>query len=184
MTSNYFDSMLSPLGEVILTANERGLTHLFFEGQRHAPVNRGDWRRDSGALRVAKWQLERYFAGELRQFELALDPSGTPFQRRVWAELRRIPFGETLSYGQIASRLGKPTAARAVGAANGQNPIAVVVPCHRVIGADRSLTGYAGGEQRKSWLLTLEGARFAGDAQLPLKNASTPETNALFSLSS
>jgi methylated-DNA-[protein]-cysteine S-methyltransferase len=112
--------------------------------------------------------VQRYFAGELREFHLALAPEGTPFQHRVWEELRRIPYGETISYRELARRVGEPRAVRAVGRANGANPIAVVVPCHRVIGADGSLTGYAGGLERKRALLALEARHSGKPVQLAL----------------
>lgn len=119
-----------------------------------------EWRAGSGPLpepiRAAKRQLREYFDGERRDFDLPLAPAGTPFQRRVWDELRRIPYGETISYGELARRIGKPTASRAVGAANGRNPLAIVVPCHRVIGADGTLTGYGGGLPVKESLLAHE----------------------------
>jgi methylated-DNA-[protein]-cysteine S-methyltransferase len=116
----------------------------------------GGWKRDDAALSEARAQLQAYFAGELRGFELPLAAEGTPFQQRVWRALCDIPYGETISYGELARRIGQPAAARAVGLANGQNPIAIVVPCHRVIGANGSLTGYGGGLERKRWLLAHE----------------------------
>ncbi len=120
-----------------------------------------------GALRQAKRQLAEYFDGSRRDFDLPLSPDGTAFQCRVWEELRRIPYGETISYGELARRIGRPTASRAVGAANGKNPLAIVVPCHRVIGADGTLTGYGGGLPIKETLLALE-RRVAGtDSHLP-----------------
>ena len=116
----------------------------------------GGARDPSAALGEARRQLTEYFAGARRAFDLPLAASGTPFQRRVWEALRRIPYGETISYGELARRIGKPTASRAVGAANGRNPIAIVVPCHRVIGADGTLIGYGGGLPVKEALLALE----------------------------
>jgi methylated-DNA-[protein]-cysteine S-methyltransferase len=109
-------------------------------------------------LAAARAQLDAYFAGEITSFDLPLSPRGTPFQQRVWAALRDIPFGETTSYGELARRIGDPKAVRAVGAANGRNPLPLVVPCHRVIGADGSLVGFGGGMDRKRWLLQHEGA--------------------------
>ena len=126
------------------------------------------WREERGALRAplreAKRQLGEYFAGERREFDLPFAPAGTPFQHRVWDALRGIPYAETLSYRELAKRVGNPAAFRAVGAANGRNPLAIVVPCHRVIGADGSLTGYGGGLPVKAALLALE-RRVAGGAQ-------------------
>jgi methylated-DNA-[protein]-cysteine S-methyltransferase len=124
-----------------------------------------DWvEYDDGVLAEARAQLSAYFAGERTTFDLPLAPVGTPFQQRVWGELRRIPYAETVSYGELANRLGSPGASRAVGLANGRNPIAIVVPCHRVIGADGTLTGYAGGLERKRALLDLERKASAGSA--------------------
>ena len=115
-----------------------------------------DWIESAATLAQAREQLEAYFAGELRAFTLPLRARGTPFQQQVWQALTRIPYGETTSYGAIAAQIGMPGSARAVGAANGQNPIAIVVPCHRVIGANGSLVGYGGGLERKTWLLSHE----------------------------
>ncbi len=145
----------SPVGELTLTASAGAIDGLFMDGQRHVPGREG-WLRDAAPFADLIAQLERYFAGELIEFDVSVRPSGTPFQERVWGALREIPYGETWSYGELARRLGAPGAARAVGLANGRNPIAIVIPCHRVIGADGSLTGYGGGLERKSWLLRHE----------------------------
>jgi methylated-DNA-[protein]-cysteine S-methyltransferase len=145
----------SPVGDILLRAGEDGrLTALYLRHDETAPTTGGPF--------------DAYFAGELDAFDLDLDPQGTPFQRRVWDELRRIPFGETISYSELARRLGDPKLVRAVGVANGRNPISIVIPCHRVIGADGSLTGYAGGLPRKQLLLELEGALLSQQAQLVL----------------
>ena len=147
----------SPVGPLTLIADEHALTGLHFTGYDHGL---GPGRRDPEApvLAAAAAQLDEYFAAERRDFDLALDLAGTDFQRAVWDELVRIPYGETVSYGEIARRLGRPERVRAVGAANGRNPVAIVVPCHRVIGADGSLVGYGGGLDRKRTLLEHEGA--------------------------
>lgn len=150
----------SPLGTMLIAASDRGLAGVWFEGQRHGPDARG-WREDARhpVLREAVAQLRAYFAGERTAFALPLDlQAGTPFQRSVWAALRAIPRGATASYAQLARQLGRPQAARAIGAAVGRNPLSIVVPCHRVLGTDGSLTGYAGGLARKTALLQLEGA--------------------------
>ena len=126
---------------------------------RHPVEPAGDWRRTEEPFRDAVSQLDAYFAGERREFDLALAPEGTSFQRLVWSALTRIPYGETVSYAELARRLGRPFATRAVGAANGRNPIPIIIPCHRVIGSDGSLTGYGGGLTIKRRLLDLE----AGD---------------------
>jgi methylated-DNA-[protein]-cysteine S-methyltransferase len=149
----------SPVGPLVLAADDAHLQVLEFETPAH-PVKRGDhWREGRNAvIDAAHRQLDEYFAGRRRDFDLPLAPQGTEFQRGVWWALADIPYGRTISYAQLASSIGKPTATRAVGAANGRNPLSIVLPCHRVIGADGSLTGYGGGLPIKTFLLTLEGA--------------------------
>lgn len=150
----------SPLGPVIVAATDRGLAGVWFEGQRHLPDRTG-WRVDDRhpVLVRAVQQLTEYFAGARTVFDLPLDlHGGTAFQQSVWHALLRIPRGTTTSYGALSSGIGKPAAVRAVGAAVGRNPISVIVPCHRVLGSDGSLTGYAGGLDRKAALLELEAA--------------------------
>ncbi len=152
----------SPLGPMIVAATARGLAGLWFEDQKHLP-DTSAWARQPAhpVLRSAVAQLAEYFAGTRTSFALALDlQGGTAFQQSVWGALLNIPPGQTTSYGQLSQRIGKPSAVRAVGAAVGRNPVSVVVPCHRVLGGDGSLTGYAGGLARKSALLKLEGAAF------------------------
>ncbi|RYF42721.1 MAG: methylated-DNA--[protein]-cysteine S-methyltransferase [Comamonadaceae bacterium] len=149
----------SPLGPMLVAATARGLAGVWFEGQRHLPDNRG-WppAPEHPVLLQAIAQLGEYFAGRRRHFELPLDlQGGTAFQQSVWRALLAIPSGATTSYGTLSQRIGRPAAVRAVGAAVGRNPVSIVVPCHRVVGADGSLTGYAGGLERKSALLQLEG---------------------------
>lgn len=149
----------SPLGELLLTSDGEALTSARFTGQAHSvPLSPGS-RRDPAAapLAAAAAQLAAYFAGELRSFELPLAPQGSEFQRKVWAALRELPFGAITNYGALARRLGIASGARAVGSANARNPLAILVPCHRVVGASGALTGYAGGLERKRWLLTHEG---------------------------
>lgn len=154
----------SPLGEMIIAATDKGLAGVWFAGQRHLPpqlVKPYVWREDSEhpVLRQAITQLSEYYAGTRTVFDLPLDLGhGTAFQQSVWQALLAIPQGGTLSYGQVSQRIGKPEAVRAVGAAVGRNPLSVIVPCHRVLGSDGSLTGYAGGLHRKTALLKLEGA--------------------------
>jgi methylated-DNA-[protein]-cysteine S-methyltransferase len=157
-----YTTVASPIGELLLVGGEEGLRGLFMQPHRHGPAVGPGWRRDPGALAGATSQLEEYFAGERTQFELPLAPHGTPFQQDVWALLCEIPFGETTSYGALATRLGRPDRARAVGAANGRNPISIVVPCHRVIGAGGALVGYGGGLERKRALLAHEAEVKAG----------------------
>jgi methylated-DNA-[protein]-cysteine S-methyltransferase len=146
----------SPLGGLTVVAEDGGLSGLYFEGHRRGPKPEelGTYR-ESGFEDVRR-QLEEYFAGERTRFELPLAPRGNDFQQRVWRLLREIPFGETRSYGDLARELGDVSLAQAVGSANGRNPLSVIVPCHRVVGADGDLTGYAGGLDRKRFLLDLE----------------------------
>ena len=162
----------SPVGPLFLAADAQGLRAIEFRDNRH-PVRRGDgWREgDSPLLRQARAQLGEYFAGRRRGFDLPLAPQGTPFQQSVWMALATIPYGQTTSYTGLAARVGRPTAMRAVGAANGRNPLPIVLPCHRVIGADGSLTGFGGGLPTKQFLLKLEGALPAGFDLFPQPSA-------------
>ena len=162
---NAFTYMDSPIGRLLLTSDGSALTGLYMEPHRKAQSMDG-WVEDATVepLSAAVQQLTEYFAGARREFDLPLRLQGTPFQQRVWRELTEIPYGETWSYGKLAKRISKPSASRAVGLANGRNPISIMVPCHRVIGADGSLTGYGGGLERKRWLLAHEG----GPAELDL----------------
>lgn len=148
--------MESPVGRLLLAGDEAGLRSVSFLTSNRADVVREEWVEDRVALRDVEQQLRNYFAGELREFDLELAPVGTEFQLRVWRELRAIPYGETISYGELAKRVGNVKASRAVGLANGCNPIAIIVPCHRVIGSDGSLTGFGGGLRNKEILLELE----------------------------
>ena len=149
----------SPVGPLLLAADDAGLRLIEFPSPRHPMSRCQDWTRgDHPVLERAQRQLDRYFEGALRVFDLPLAPRGTEFQCAVWQALATIPFGRTLSYAQLAAQLGRPSATRAVGAANGRNPLPIVLPCHRVIGADGSLTGFGGGLPTKQFLLRLEGA--------------------------
>ena len=167
MSSSYHD-FDTPIGILRLVGDERHLERIDLpNAAARAPAP--EWREQPGALPAAldaaKRQLAEYFHGHRRDFDLPLAPDGTAFQLRVWDQLRRIAYGETISYGELARRIGQPTASRAVGAANGRNPLSIVVPCHRVIGADGTLTGYGGGLPVKQALLALE-SRVAGTAPL------------------
>ncbi|MFJ4832989.1 methylated-DNA--[protein]-cysteine S-methyltransferase [Streptomyces sp. NPDC088747] len=147
----------SPYGPLTLVADEGALCGLYMVGQRHRPAEESFGARDDDALLdEVTDQLAAYFAGELKEFDLPLRLDGTPFQQGVWEQLRRIPYGETRSYGELAEVLGNVGASRAVGLANGKNPIGIIVPCHRVVGANGSLTGYGGGLDRKQRLLDFE----------------------------
>lgn len=146
----------SPYGPLTLVAEDGVLCGLYMTDQRHRPAQETFGEPRGGAFAEAVEQLDAYFAGRRREFTLPLRLTGTPFQRRVWEQLRAIPYGETRTYGELAHALGNPQASRAVGLANGKNPIGIIVPCHRVIGANGSLTGYGGGLARKRRLLDLE----------------------------
>ena|SRR6516164_2598241 len=146
----------SPVGRLLLVADEGGLRELLFERGRTSPSIDASWKNNDHLLREAIRQLRAFFAGERQHFDLELNPQGTGFQQRVWRALQEIPFGETISYRELARRLGNPAASRAVGLANGSNPIAIIIPCHRVIGSNGTLTGYGGGLENKRWLLDFE----------------------------
>jgi methylated-DNA-[protein]-cysteine S-methyltransferase len=154
--TTFYTRMESPLGPLLLTSDGLALTMMAMHDQKHSAAPQAHWVQDEAPFAEACSQLEDYFSGRLRQFDLPLAPAGTPFQRRVWDALLDIPYGETQSYADIARRIGSPKACRAVGLANGQNPIAIIIPCHRVIGANGKLTGYGGGLPRKQFLLELE----------------------------
>jgi methylated-DNA-[protein]-cysteine S-methyltransferase len=171
-----FSRIGSPIGELLLLSDGHALCGLSMQEGRHPLRVRPEWKPDDGPFGEVRDQLAGYFAGERTTFELPLRLDGSPFQRQVWNALREIPYGTTTSYGEIARRVGRPGAARAVGLANGQNPIAVIVPCHRVIGADGSLTGYGGGLERKQLLLGLE-AR-AAEAEAPQQQLSLEPADA------
>ena len=159
-------TMRSPVGDLVLTASETGLTGVYFPTSRHGPPPVGPHpltpspfgRGGTEVLDRVESQLNEYFAGTRTTFDLPLEPVGTPFQLSVWTLLRKIPYGVTTSYGELARRLGDPQKSRAVGAANGANPIPIIVPCHRVVGSKGELTGFGGGLELKRWLLEHEGA--------------------------
>ncbi len=146
----------SPIGPLTLAGTGGVLAHLVMEGQAHPPPHRDGWVEDAGAFPEVAAQLEAYFRGTATAFDVEMRLEGTEFQRRVWGALVEIPYGTTCTYGEVADRIGRPGAARAVGLANGRNPVAVIVPCHRVVGAGGALGGYGGGLDRKRALLDLE----------------------------
>jgi methylated-DNA-[protein]-cysteine S-methyltransferase len=155
-----FVRFASPLGPMFATAEEDGITHIEFLGAKYAPVASPDWVEDPKGpdLAACVAQLGEYFAGTRTEFDFPLAPRGSDFQQRVWREIARVPYGKTISYAELATRAGAPGQARAAGAATGRNPVSLAIPCHRIVGSDGSLTGYAGGLERKRELLELEGA--------------------------
>jgi len=148
----------SPLGDLLTVGGPAGISGMYLSAQRWAPAIDADWVRDDAAFPDVVAQMQEYLAGERTTFSVALDLRGTSFQLQVWERLRAIPYGQTRSYAELAVAVGRPRAFRAVGLANGRNPVSVIVPCHRVIGSGGSLTGYGGGLERKRALLALEGA--------------------------
>jgi methylated-DNA-[protein]-cysteine S-methyltransferase len=162
----YVTTLPSPVGELTLVSDGERLTGLYLPTHRRATSLDGAAVRDPAPFGAVIEQLDAYFVRERTAFDVPLAPSGTPFQLAVWSALREIPYGQTTSYGAIAGRIGRPSAVRAVGLANGRNPISIIVPCHRVIGANGALTGYGGGLERKQVLLELEGASTSVTPQL------------------
>ena len=152
----FYSHIASPIGPLLLAADDSGLQQILFPSNGKAAVPESNWQESSTSLRETVRQIEAYFSGQLETFDIALAPKGTPFQQKVWTELRSIPYGETISYGELARRIGNPNASRAVGLANGSNPIPIIIPCHRVIGSNGKLTGYGGGLPIKEKLLALE----------------------------
>jgi methylated-DNA-[protein]-cysteine S-methyltransferase len=153
----WFDRFKTPIGLLTIAVDEAGLRYVLFENNKHEPPTQAEWRSDSSATREPREQLLEYFSGDRKSFDLKLSLAGTEFQQRTWRMLGQIPYGDTWSYAELATRVGSPKAVRAVGAANGRNPLPIVLPCHRVIGSNGSLTGFGGGLPTKKWLLELEG---------------------------
>jgi methylated-DNA-[protein]-cysteine S-methyltransferase len=162
MSTLRYTTWTSPLGDMILAASDAGLGGAWFVGQRHFAGTGAAWTRDATAatLRDAMHQLQAYFDGQLRTFDLPLDPCGTPFQRAIWRSIAAVPYGATTTYAELARAAASSGAARAAGAATGRNPLSIIVPCHRIVGAQGALTGYAGGLERKRALLALEAGAF------------------------
>ena len=156
ISAPFYSELDSPVGSLWLLGDEQRLMGLYMHEQRHRPLLPERCERNDKAFRQVREQLKAYFAGKLQQFEVTLAGEGSSFQRTVWQALCKIPFGATESYGGLARRIGNANASRAVGLANGKNPIGIIVPCHRVVGANGSLTGYGGGLERKQWLLEHE----------------------------
>lgn len=165
----------SPIGELLLLGDGCGVRGLHMQEGRKAVRVEPGWRRSEEPFTMVRRQLEEYFAGARFGFDVPLDLRGTPFQLRVWRALREVPYGETLTYGELASRIGRPTAARAIGHANGSNPISVIVPCHRLVGANGALVDYGGGLERKRFLLSLE-ARWVVNGEPPRETLERQST--------
>ena len=155
-TTTYYSYFDSPLGQLLVRGDGHFVTGLFMPHHKGWRGPDASWQRSEAAFTTVRDQLAEFFAGERQRFDVPVKLVGTPFQQRVWQELTRIPFGTTITYSQLAQRIGQPSACRAVGHANGRNPISIIVPCHRVIGASGKLTGYAGGLNQKQWLLDWE----------------------------
>ena len=153
----WFDEFKTPIGKLRIAVDLDGLRYVLFENNKVEPSQMGDWQRDCGATREAREQLLQFFAGERNEFALKMSLNGTDFQKRTWQTLANIPYGTTWSYSELATALGSPKAVRAVGSANGRNPLPIVLPCHRVIGSNGTLTGFGGGLPIKKWLLEREG---------------------------
>jgi methylated-DNA-[protein]-cysteine S-methyltransferase len=155
----YYDYYQSPRGRILLVADDQALTGVYFSGQKYHPPIDKKWQRADNhePLRQTKRELSEYFNGKRTRFTVKLAPQGTPFQRAVWKAIAGVRFGQTIAYGELAERAGYPGSARAAGAATGRNPIGIIVPCHRIVGSNGSLTGYAGGLAKKRALLALEG---------------------------
>lgn len=155
----HYDYFTSAQGRMLLVADDKALTSVSFIGQKYAPRVEADWKRDAAhpLLRKSKRELAEYFAGKRKRFSVKLAPRGTAFQRSVWKAISGVGFGKTIAYAELARRAGRPGSARAAGAATGRNPIGIIVPCHRIVGSNGALTGYAGGLGRKKALLALEG---------------------------
>ncbi len=164
----YYSHTDSPVGRLLLAGDAAGLRLIGFPTGKGRRAPEPDWRQDDAPFREAVRQLEAYFAGALTDFSLELAPRGTPFQLAVWRALSEIPYGETRSYGELARAIGRPKASRAVGAANGSNPLPIVVPCHRVIGSSGKLTGFGGGLAAKAILLSLEQGEARAEPQMAL----------------
>ena len=157
----YYDKLQTPHGGMLLVADDKGLAGVYFDRQKYHPKPAQDWERNPRhkVLKRAKRELREYFSGRRRRFQVPLNPAGTSFQRKVWKAIYGVGFGKTITYGELAKRAGHPGSARTAGAATGRNPLGVIVPCHRIVGSNGALTGYAGGLHRKRALLALEGAR-------------------------
>lgn len=165
-TITHYDRVATPLGSMLLATDGIALTGAWFDGQRYLPSIDPDWQRrdDHAVLRRAAAMLDEYFAGKRTRFELPMAPAGTAFQRAVWNSIAAVPYGETIAYRDLAAAAGRPASIRAAGAATGRNPLSIFIPCHRIVGTDGTLTGYAGGLDRKRALLLLERRNRLGES--------------------
>ena len=173
----WFDAFNTPIGLLTIACDVSGLRYVLFENAKYDAPGRDEWQRDLGPTRVAREQIEQYFAGERQSFNLPLNPLGTDFQKKTWAMLAQIPHGQTWSYAELAGKIAAPKAVRAVGAANGRNPLPIILPCHRVIGSNGSLTGFAGGLSTKKWLLDHESALDQGEMPLQCRIESSQKNH-------
>jgi methylated-DNA-[protein]-cysteine S-methyltransferase len=164
----YHTTIPSPLGDLLALSDSEHLTGLYLPNHKGGPRPNSSWQTANAPFATLRAQLAEYFAGERREFDVPLQLTGTPFQQQVWQQLTRIPYGATITYAELARRIGSPAASRAVGAANGRNPVSILVPCHRVVGASGQLTGYAGGVDKKVWLLAMERDAAGANSQLAL----------------
>jgi methylated-DNA-[protein]-cysteine S-methyltransferase len=166
--TTYHTTVPSPLGELLALSDGEHLTGLYLPNHKGGPRADASWQPANAPFATLRTQLAEYFAGERHEFDVLIRLRGTPFQQQVWQQLTRIPYGATITYAELARRIGSPAASRAVGAANGRNPISILVPCHRVVGASGQLTGYAGGVDKKEWLLAMERDGAGANSQLAL----------------
>jgi methylated-DNA-[protein]-cysteine S-methyltransferase len=182
MTTTCYSYIDSPLGQLFVQGDSQFVTGLFMPSHKGWRGPDPMWRQSDASFSAVREQLAEYFSGQRREFDVPLKLTGTPFQQRVWQELVRIPFGTTITYAELAGRIGRPAASRAVGHANGRNPISIIVPCHRVIGANGKLTGYAGGVEKKEWLITWESRLSANErGSFPRECVANRDSTALTS---
>lgn len=177
MTTIYYSCVESPLGELFVHGDDQFVTGLYLPNHKGWPGPDPSWQRSDALFAAVREQLAEYFGGQRQEFDAPLKLAGTPFQRQVWQELVRIPYGTTITYAELARRVGKPAASRAVGHANARNPISILVPCHRVVGAEGRLTGYAGGVDKKRWLLQRERGATSGGISSARRISATAITS-------
>ena len=174
MNTIYYTQIESPVGDIVIRGNGGAVTGLWMPNHRHWSGIQADWERDDDQFETAAGQLREYFAGDRTEFDLNIQLEGTEFQQKVWQGLLQIPFGVTMTYGELARKIGIATASRVVGAANGRNPVSIIVPCHRVVGGNGQLTGYGGGLHNKEWLLQWEDSVRLEHSGFPMEMAHEP----------